>query len=88
MIEGTIQGRRFSLDFSGDQLKPDFEDQEDQKFFLDFETFGYHPDKGPGFYKMKENFISAQACIDALIGMGLDITVTKGAAIYSGISFE
>lgn len=88
MIEGRIQGRRFSLDFSGDRLKADFEDQEDKKFMLEYETYGYHPDKGPGMYKLKENLESAQACIDSLIGAGLDITVTKGATEYSEVKFE
>ena len=80
MIEGTIDGRRFSLDFSGERLKTDFEDQEDKEFFLGFETYCYHPDAGPGVYKLKENMVSAQACIDYLIGSGLPIVLTKGIA--------
>ena len=89
MIEGTIDGRRFSLDFSGERLKTDFEDQEDKEFLLGFSTYCYHPIEGPGVYTLKENMVSAQACIDFLIGSGLPLILTKGISEpYSEVNFE
>lgn len=89
MIEGTVEGRRFSLDFSGDRLKADFEDQEDKEFFLGFRSYCYHPEKGPGDYALKESMVAAQACIDEMIGSGINIVVIQGLSEkYSDIKFE